>query len=115
MKKTVIISLTAIALITSPYIWVETLTKLYGNQFYDVSRIGMSKKNIEYLKVFSYYQNNANVFIVDDNSNIKSGCRAGSFYKFEKTPNKNIWVLSSWGGGWSECGSADAWTFPPYL
>jgi len=117
-KAIVIGPLIAITLLVGTYGRVEYLTYRYGDQFKVADRKTSWEGELVYLRVFSYSEKEAKVFIVEryktDKAGIWENYRTGSFYYFGRDATSSAWNLQSWNVVWSEAGSADAWTMPPY-
>jgi hypothetical protein len=114
----------------SAYLRVEYLSHRYGEQFGEVTKVianEYAQGETEYLKVFNYSAKSAKIFMVikaDDRlakeqMKVYDGrkIRFGCFYPVEREDPSGTWRLhdrSDEDCVWSESGSADGSTWPPY-
>ena len=86
------------------YARVEYLTSKYGDEFKDGYRQTNMIDSIEYLKVLEYDIQYAKVLYIDG---------AADYIWFKKENNQ--WIMEKWDTVWSDSGSADGITWPPYF
>ena len=112
--------LIAIILLVAAYGRIEYLTYRYGDQFKVAARKTSWEGELMYLRVFSYSEKDAKVFIVErqqsyEGQDQETYYRTGTFYYFGRGATSSAWSLQHWEVVWSEAGSADGWTMPPYM
>lgn len=108
VKKLIIGALVVIALlvVAVPYIRVEVLTAMHGEEFEDEYRQTSMITDIEYFKVFSYSSSSAKVYyVIADHM-------AADMITFVKRDGK--WVMNVWETIWAKMGSADDLIWPYY-
>lgn len=110
LKKKVLIAAIAVAAVMIA-IWIgslikcEILTDRYYNEFSGEYRQNtMLADEIEYFKVLSYSENNAEVYYVSEG---KSSANLLNF-----TKQNDEWVQTDWETVWSSSGSASGAVFP---
>jgi len=104
----------SLLIITGEYLRVEYLTKKYVDNFVELSFFQVSKE-VEYIKILKYSEISAKIFVVEKGWDdiLNDYYRAGNYYYLTKT--NNVWELESWDTVWSQAGSADDISWPPYF
>lgn len=97
------------------YFYVEVLTQTYAHRFAQ-AHFQMTDQ-VEYIKIFEYTDHEVKIFVVDDSKNPVSNnwFRSGSFHTFHWSNPKTAWVEDKFDCVWSDDGSADGMTWPPYF
>lgn len=113
------ITLAPLSVIGASYLLVESNTSIYAEEFYNVQRNTSWQGEISYIKVFRYTDKSAKVFMVEwqnkPATKENKAFRTGSYYNFTRQDKTKPWELDNWETVWSEGGSADDWTWPPYF
>ena len=111
MKKRVIIIAAILLIIFVPYIKVEILTMLYGEQFEELHNASGWVDEINFYKIMKYKDDYAEVYYVSiDDAGENEG---GFLYKFIKEDDE--WILDNWNCIWSKHGNADEFIWPYYF
>ena len=106
-KKKIMISIIVIVIIIlAPYIFVETNTIIWGENFENSYKQTNMIGGIAYYKVFYCIKGKAKIYYVEQ------GHSAGHYVWFEKKNEK--WKMTKWETVWSEYGSASGITIPYY-
>ena len=97
------------------YFYIEVLTQTYAHRFAQ-AHFQMTDQ-VEYLKVFEYTDHEVRIFVVDIGKNARTNqiTRSGSFHTFHWSNPKSAWVEDKFDCVWSDDGSADGFTWPPYF
>ncbi len=96
-----------IALIIYPYFKTEYLTYKYVDEFNDINIYGGYFSELEYIKVFDYQNNFAEVYYVSKNK--------GYGILLSLKMNKNgLWNIDEFIKAWSKTGTADDFIWPYY-
>ena len=104
-----IILLILLLLLLFPYLKVEVLTGIYGNQFESLYNASGWLNQLSYFKVMKYNGDKADVYYAD-----LDGISGATFlYHFEKESGE--WELKNWECIWSKSGSADKFIWPYYF
>lgn len=112
-----------------PYFMVNRLTKKYGSEFCELYSENGFYSDIEYLKVFQYRDEKADIYYLDNTrlkkelSNlsqeyavvfyVEENHSSASFFIFYD--ENGSWKLLSWSPVWSSLGTADGFMFPCYF
>ncbi len=109
MKKLKILILCVILCAAAvPYLRVELLTYLHGDDFADADTMKFMISNAEYFKIYKYTKDEAKVFFVEKD---KEFSVMAYFYKDEN----GEWAPSeTWECIWSKQGSASEFIWPYY-
>ena len=107
MKKRIIkvVAVIILLVIIAPYLFVETNTLLYGDDFANEYKQTGMIGSVKYFKVFYNFNGKAKVYYVDENT--------GTYVFYRKKGKK--WKLTDFETVWSEDGSASEITFPIYF
>ena len=111
MQKKKLIGIILLILLLFPYLRVEILTIVYGNQFEHLYNESGYIQEMKYFKVMQCKQENADVYYAAKGDDDRISCTL--LYHFKKKSGE--WKLDDWECIWSKSGSADKLIWPYYF